>query len=89
MAAVARIVTADVAAVRLNSVDADKQQGATIIVRVPTGGLTVFVGGTGVTTTAGYPLNAGEVLPITLATPDAVWVISTGPQPVNVLELGV
>jgi hypothetical protein len=69
--------------------------GNTIIVKVPAGGVTVYLGGAAVTAdttagTGGFPLAAGDSLAITSAEGEALYgIVATGTQSVNVLRQGV
>lgn len=90
MTVLAASVTVGVTATQLSSPTDDNAAGHSLVVKVPAGGATVFVGGPGVTTTAGYPLAAGESFSADLTPGDALFgIVATGTQAVNVLRVGV
>lgn len=57
-----------------------------VLMKVPAGGATVYLGGANVTTVNGYPLVPGEVFSGDLVAPDDLYVIASGSQAVNVLR---
>lgn len=67
------------------------RDGQTILVQNPTGGVNVYLGGAGVTTSSyGYLLQAGSAFAIDLADAEGLYaVVSTGTQAVGVLRQGV
>lgn len=74
-------------ATRLDS--ADQSAGASVAVK-NVGAVTVYVGGSGVTTAAGYPLAAGEAISLDVGKTDEVYgIVATGTCEVRVLESGV
>lgn len=65
------------------------RSGSGILLRAPSGNsATVFVGGSDVTTSNGYGLEAGKELWLPIDDPSKVFVVvATGTQPVHVLYL--
>lgn len=64
--------------------------GMSVLVKVPTGGSTVYVGASDVTTATGYPVAAGEAIAFDLGKNDALYGrVASGTQAVNVLRTGV
>jgi hypothetical protein len=62
----------------------------TVLLRVPAGGVTVYVGGADVTTATGYPVAAGDALALDLAENEVVYgVVASSTQAVNVIRTGV
>ena len=82
-------VSVTTAATKLTA-DADGRDGQTISVQNPTGGATVFLGGTGVTTSAyGYELIGGTSFTVELQQGEQVFgVVASSTQTVNVLRQG-
>jgi hypothetical protein len=68
--------------------------GNTIIVKVPAGGITVYIGGSDVTAdttagTGGFPLAAGDSLAIQVAEGESVYArVASSTQSVNILRQG-
>lgn len=90
MAVVAASITVGTAATQLSSTTDDSAFGHGLLVKVPAGGQTVFLGGSGVTAAAGYPLAAGESFTADLTPGDALFaVVAATTQAVNVLRTGV
>lgn len=94
------VVTVGVTATPLHVPTPDAIAGATVGVKVPAAGATVFVGGADVTTANGWPLPAGESLFIDVDTGDSKYVggptedvvygvVASGSQAVNVLIRGL
>lgn len=85
----ARVSVAATATV-LGSAAADRD-GFTVVVQNPSGGATVFLGGSGVTTTDyGYSLAAGAEVSVELLKGEALYgVVASGTTTVNVLRIGV
>lgn len=85
-----RVVVAATATVLADA--ARDRDGYTVSVQNPTGsGATVFIGGTGVTTTSyGYSLAAGSEVAVELLKGEALYgVVASGTLTVNVLRIGV
>lgn len=92
MAVVEASVTVATTATELSGGDAGgPTSGQSILVKVPAAGATVYLGGSGVTTTTGYPLAAGESFTADLGPGDTLFGIVVGPatQAVNVIRIGV
>jgi hypothetical protein len=72
------------------TLDNDGKDGQTVNVQNPSGGVDVFIGGDGVTTTSyGYLLGAGLSLSIELDDDEKLYgVVTTGTQTVNILRQG-
>ena len=72
------------------TLDNDGKDGQTINVQNPSGGVDVFIGGDGVTTTSyGYLLGAGLSLSIELDDDEKLYgVVASGTQTVNILRQG-
>jgi len=70
--------------------DFDGRDGQTINVQNPSGGVDVYLGGEGVTTTAyGYLLGASTSFSVELQTGEKLYaVVASGTQTVNVLRQG-
>ncbi len=63
---------------------ADKRSA---IVKNPSGGATVYLGGAGVTTATGFPLAAGESVSVdTIASDDLYGIVASLTQNVNLLR---
>lgn len=61
-----------------------------VLVLVPAGGATVYLGGEGVTTAAGFPLAAGESFTADLGSGDVLYgIVAASTQAVSVLRSGV
>jgi hypothetical protein len=91
------IVTVGVAATDITSgvTDHDDRTGPgvkrTLIVQVPSDGVTVFLGGPDVTSNSfGYELPAGQEAGFDLAEDDVLWAaVAAATQVVNTLHMGV
>lgn len=60
---------------------------STILIKVPSGGTEVFVGGPDVTSATGFSVAAGEVLPLDLRKSDRLYAITaSGSSTVHVLR---
>jgi hypothetical protein len=70
--------------------DYDGKDGQTINVQNPAGGVDVFLGGAGVTTTSyGFLLGAGISFSVELQDDEKLYaVVTTGTQTVNILRQG-
>lgn len=66
------------------------RDGVTVVVQNPSGGSSVFLGGSTVSTTAyGHELAAGSTITVTLKRDETLYgVVATGTVTVNVLRLG-
>ena len=92
MAARANIVTVTTTPTPLlTGADADSNAQYREAVIKNTGAVTVYVGGSDVTTAAGFPLAASEGLALSQVMPDSVpyGIVATGTCTVAVLQLGV
>ena len=58
------------------------------LIRIPSGSVTVYFGGSAVTTATGCPLVAGEDLEVDLVNEILYAVVSSGTQNINVLRRG-
>lgn len=89
MAVTHQRVSVGTSATKLTS-DADGRDGQTVSVQVPTGGATVYLGGTGVTTSAyGYELIGGTSFSVELQQGEQVFgVVASSTQTVNVFRQG-
>jgi len=95
----ASVVTVGVSATILHEPEPDAIPGATLAVKVPPGGATVYLGGPDVTTATGWPVAAGESLfldlntgdsPLPVETEDIVYAVTAlNTQDVNVLISGL
>lgn len=86
------IVSVGTTATALNTADTSfGAQRATILIQNPTGGATVYIGGSGVTTSSyGYLLAASSELSIDILPDEVLYgVVSTSTQNVAVLKQGV
>jgi hypothetical protein len=72
------------------TLDNDGKDGQTVNVQNPSGGVDVFIGGEGVTTTSyGFLLGAGLNLSIELDDDEKLYgVVASGTQTVNILRQG-
>ena len=72
------------------TLDADGKDGQTINVQNPTGGVSVYLGGAGVTTTSyGYLLGAGADFSIELDDDEKLFaVVASSTQTVNIIRQG-
>lgn len=68
----------------VNQVDYQKA----CVLKVLTGGSTVYVGGPDVTTTNGFPIEAGEALSMDVVN-EKVWAVAVSTATLKVLERGV
>ena len=82
-------VSVGTTATKLTS-DYDGKDGQTISVQNPAGGVDVFLGGAGVTTTSyGFLLGAGISFSVELQDDEKLYaVVTTGTQTVNILRQG-
>lgn len=88
MTVAAEAVTVADTATALNAVDSTSP--LSLIVSVPSGGVTVYVGASDVTTTDGFPVAAGESLSVDLQSGEVLYgIVATGTQAANVLRTGV
>ena len=93
MAVKANRVTVTTTATELTGTDTETSfegilgVASTILVKVPTGGTEVFVGGSDVTAATGFSVAAGEVLPLDLRKQDRLYAITaSGSSAVHVLR---
>lgn len=91
MATAARAVTVTTTATRLDSDnDNDDAQVGQAFCLYNNGAATVYIGGSGVTTAAGYPLAAGEHMTFDVSNADLTFgIVASGTVEVRVLETGV
>lgn len=83
-------VTVTTTATLLSAAETDGDARLSLLLKVPTGGATVFLGGSGVTTATGFPAAAGEPYAFDLAPGDALYgIVAASTQAVNVLRTGV
>lgn len=85
------VVSVTTTATALNAAESAGSDKVSLTIKVPTGGATVYLGGSDVTTAQGYPLAAGESLPInTLARGEVIYArVAASTQNVHVLRQGV
>lgn len=74
----------------LLSTSAVGRNGQTVLVQNPAGGVDIYIGGAGVTTSSyGYLLSAGAAFAIELTFNEAIYgVVASSTQTVNVLRQG-
>lgn len=61
-----------------------------LLIKVPSGGATVYIGSSAVTTSTGFPVAAGEAYAFDLDAAETVYgVVASGTQAVNVLRTGI
>lgn len=90
MAVTSAQVTVTTSAVALSSAETDSRGGESVAVKNTDATNAVYVGGTsGVTTSTGYKLGAGEVLALDLDMGESLYAISAGSVVVAVLRTGV
>lgn len=88
MAVNAERVTVGTTATALNAAEATSP--LTLLVKVPSAGSTVDLGGSGVTAGAGFAVAGGESVEVALGAGDVAFgIIGTGTQVVHVLRTGV
>ena len=89
MAVEAAAVSVTTTATLLSVTESDYVGGAAYAVTVPSGGSTVYLGGSGVTTGQGFPLTAGNTVSMDLDKGEALYgIVGAGSQTVNVLRQG-
>lgn len=90
MALTSRAVSVATTATRLDTVDeTDSVFGSSVAVH-NNGAATVFVGGSSVTTAAGFPVAAGTSVSLDVQTAEGLWgIVASGTVEVRVLEVGV
>ena len=90
MTVLAASVTVATTATLLSSSTDDSAYGHSLLVKVPAGGQTVFLGGSDVTSAAGYPLAAGESCAFDLGSGDVLYgIVAATTQALSVLRTGV
>jgi hypothetical protein len=63
---------------------------SSIVVSVPSGGATVYVGGLGVTTATGFPVAAGQSFATDLRSGDVLYgIVAAATQAINVFQTDV
>ena len=89
MAVSAAAVSVGTTATLLSVTETDYVGGASFAVKVPSGGATVYVGASGVTTATGFPLAAGDTLQVDVDKGESLYgVVAAGTQSVSVLRQG-
>jgi len=85
------VVSVGTSATALSAAEGSGSDAASVAVKVPTGGATVYVGGSDVTTANGWPVAAGESVTLNLlAAGERVYgIVAASTQNVNVLRQGV
>lgn len=64
------------------------RDGSSVLVQAPSG-VTLYVGGSGVTTTTGFPVPPGQTLSVDLPSFDAIYgVLASGSATASVLRVG-
>ena len=83
------IVTVGATATVISTAASDRD-GHSVLIQNPTGGVTVYIGGAGVTTSSyGVALAAGSDISMDLLQNEIVYgIVTTGTQAVNVLRTG-
>lgn len=77
-------------ATALTAAESSGSDPVSVAVAVPSGGVTVYVGGSDVTTGNGYPLAGGAAMSIDLRQGERLYgIVASGTQSVNVLRSGV
>jgi hypothetical protein len=85
----ARRVTVTTSATQLTSKPTDSTTGSSVAVKAPTDAA-LYVGGPGVTTSTGFPVEAGERATFDLQNRDVLYgVLAASTGTVNVLETGI
>lgn len=88
MAVVAAQVAVSTTAVKL-STDASAGDGSSVLVQAPAAAI-LYVGGSGVTSAAGFPIPAGQSLSVDLPPFDELYgILATGTGTASVLRVGV
>jgi hypothetical protein len=84
------VVSVGATATLLSAAEAGRD-GQTVLVQNPTGGVNVFIGGTGVTSASyGYLLVGGSAFAIDLQAGEGLYgVVASGTQSVSVIRQGV
>ena len=84
------IVSVGTTATLLSAVESGRD-GQTVLVQNPSGGVNVYLGGTGVTTASyGYLIVAGSAFAIDLQTGESLYgVVASSTQSVSVIRQGV
>lgn len=91
MAIQAAVVSVATTATALNAAESVGSDLVSVLVKVPTGGATVYVGPSDVTTASGFPVAAGESMEFPyLGRAERVYgIVAASTQNVNVLRQGV
>lgn len=84
-------VSVGITATELTGTQTDTLAGQSVVARLPSGApASVFLGGTGVTTTTGFELTAGSSVAMDLSDGERLFgIIATGTQTVHMLRTGV
>jgi hypothetical protein len=84
-------VTVATTATQLSGADSGgSTSGQSVAVYVPTGGATVYVGSSAVTTAIGFPVAAGEKMAFSLEPGESLYgIVAASTQAVNVFRSGV
>lgn len=88
MAVSSSVVSVGTTATKLSPDPTDNQAGSSVAVN-NTGAATVYLGGSGVTTSAGFPLAAGGQIAVDLGGESLYGIVTTGTVSVTVLATGV
>lgn len=91
MAIQAEVVSVAASATPLSAAESGGSDRVSVLVKVPAGGVTVFVGPSGVTTASGFPVAAGESFEFpNLAADERLYgIVAAATQNVNVFRHGV
>lgn len=74
----------------LNQAEGDYIDGASLLVKVPAGGATIYVGGSDVTSSNGYAVAAGEALACDVDPAERLYAVTaSGTQTAYVLARGI
>jgi hypothetical protein len=85
------VVSVGTSATALSAAEGSGSDAVSVAVSVPSGGATVYVGGSDVTTGNGYPVAAGQSVVLNAIAPgERVYgIVAASTQNVNVLRQGV
>lgn len=91
MTIASKVVSVGTTATQINTAPRDATAGQTLLARIPTdAAVSVFLGGTGVTTSTGVEVKAGESLTVELNRSEELYgIVSSGTVDVEVLEAGI
>ena len=81
-------ITVDDEATVISDANGDRE-GHTVLISNPSGGVTVYVGASNVSTTSGYPVVTGTSITVKLEKDEKLYgIVASGTQDVNVLRQG-